>query len=101
MFKYPNYNTIGRFALLLHFYDENDALFNEYTEIQSNSGDNNKELLDKKCFYALRLSNDYNEIRLKIYVKRIDENDFETILINMINTTNSNKLILKYIRYND
>ena len=35
-----------------------------------NSGDNNKELLDKKCFYALRLLNDYNEIRMKIYVKK-------------------------------
>ena len=35
LFKYPNYNTIGRFALLFQFYDENDDLFNEYTEIQS------------------------------------------------------------------
>ena len=65
------------------------------------AGDNNEEILNKRCFYALRLLNDHDEIRLKIYVKRINENDIENILIKMINTTESNKLILKYIRYND
>ena len=100
LFKYPNYNTIGKFSLLFQFYDKNNNMFKEYTEIQTNSGDNNKELLDKKCFYVLRLLDNYDEIRLKIFVKRVDENDFENILIKMINTTNSNKLILKYIIYN-
>ena len=101
LFKYPNYNTIGRFSLLFEFYNQNDDLFKKFSEPATNSGDNNEELINKKCFYALRLLDDYDQIRVKIYVSRINKNDFETLKIKMINTTESNKLILKYIRYND
>ena len=101
MFKYERYNDIGKFALLFEFYDQNDDLFKNFSEPATNSGDNNEELINKKCFYALRLLDDYDQRRVKIYVTRINKNGFQTLKIKMINTTESNRLILKYIRYND
>ena len=73
LFRYLSYNHVGLFGLLFEFYDKDDNMFKDYFEIQVSAGDNAGELLEKQVFYILRLLNDYDEIRLKIFVKRVDE----------------------------
>ena len=100
LFDCKYYSQIGLLGVLFEFYDESDILIEAYNDIQSNSGDNYREYLIKKVYFYIKLLNDYKSIKILIYISRIDQ--FSTVTINtrLINTTQSSRLCIKYIKYN-
>ena len=100
LFDYKSYSQIGLLGVLFEFYDENDILIEAYNDIQSNSGDNYRKYLIKKVYFYIKPLNDYKSIKILICMSRIDQSSTVTINIRLINTTQSNRLCIKYVKYN-
>ena len=100
LFDYKSYSQIGLLGVLFEFYDESDILIEAHNDIQSNSGYNYRECLIKKVYFYIKLLDDYKSIKTLIYISRIDQSSTVTINTRLINTTQSNRLCIKYIKYN-
>ena len=97
LYRYHNYNHIGLLQHIFKLYDGDNIMFNEYTTLLSNAGDNLSNDLKQNDLFYIKLDADYDVTKLELILSLID-NINTTVDCKICNKYKSNFLSIKYFR---
>ena len=99
LYRYHNYNHIGLLQQIFKLYDDNDNMFYDYKSLKTNAGDNRSNDLKQNDLFYVKLSDDYDVIKIELILSLIDGVSNSTIVdCKIYNTYKSNFLSVKYYR---
>ena len=94
LYEYTNYNNIGLLQHIFNLYDGTDTIFYDYKSLKTNAGDNRKNDLKQNDLFYVKLSDDYDVIKIELILSLID-NVNNTVDCKIYNAYNSNFLCIK------